>query len=252
MKKRLFITAAVCAAALAMTACGAGSNNETTAQETAEAVTEAASSESKVEILETETDAEQEDITANYFTDKPVKGFGTVVEVNEERGDIMMFVPFDEAISGENRGEQGPIESGKQETADGQDIIFHTIDGVPFVDAETGLPLGIGDIEVGSKAYVWSNGIMTMSLPGQTSMQAMVVGTEDALKDVEYVVAAEVKYNQADNICEITDQNGGKWAASATTEIVPFKTRQIVTLDDIQKGSRMMIWDNGSRIVLFN
>lgn len=257
MKRKVIITTALCAAMAAMlAACGSAGNKETAAQQTTETATEAVTdgaSESDAEETDIETDSEEE-IAAEemYFTDRPVKQFGTVVEVDTEREDIMLFVPFD-GITGENGAvEAGPSVPGEQNTEDGQDVIFHTIPGVPFVDAETGLPVGIGEIETGSKVYAWSNGIMTMSIPGQTSLQAMVIGSEEAINNVEYVVAAEVKYNETNKVCEITDQNGGKWTASSATEITPFKTRQMVSLSDIQKGSRMMIWNNASKIVLFN
>ena len=40
----------------------------------------------------------------------------------------------------------------------------------------------------------------------------------------------------------ITDQDGNKWSASAEkTEVTPYLTRNIVTLDDIKEGTRIVV-----------
>ena len=241
MKRKMFIIAAACALALSVTACGAGSASETEAKtETAEAETteaeteEETESESEGETLarfpegeeapEGEADADSID---NYFTDQPVMMYGSITSIDDESGDFTLNV-------------EG-----------GQETVFHTQSFVPVVDAVSGLPVSMSDLEEGDFVYAWASNAMTMSLPPQTSLQALIVNVPEDAGAPSYVVVTDATYDvdYTGNL-EITDQDGNVWSANEDTEVSPFKTRNIVTLDDITEGSRLIIWDNCSKIVI--
>lgn len=171
-----------------------------------------------------------------YYVPNPVSHFGTILSADTESGDISINV----------------IQTTESGELFEQEVIFHSISSVPIVDAMTGLPVGISELTEGQTVYAWSSQAMTMSIPAQTSLQAMVVNVPEDAGSPAYVVAAEAEYDEAKGSLSITDQDGNTYTAiDGEADIQPFKTRNIVTLKDVTAGSRLMIWDNVTKIVLF-
>lgn len=80
---------------------------------------------------------------------------------------------------------------------------------------------------------------MTMSLPPQTTAQVIIVNVPEDASAPMYVIAKEVS-RDGDAVI-ITDQDGVKWRADADSQVSPYLTRNIVTLEDIEAGTRMII-----------
>lgn len=199
-----------------------------------------------------EDNADDEDDTR--FTDtQPVRKWGTIQSVDTESGDIVI-------LSNETyTDEDGNVQDTQEE------IVFHTAQGVPIIDAVSGLPVQLSDIKIGETVYAWAGQAMTMSIPAQTSLQAMVVNIPADYAAPQYVAIQKVEKSEDGSSLVITDQDGNRWQVSEEhTELTPYLTRQMISLMDIEEGRFCMIWPNAAapaidpplyiadKLVLFN
>lgn len=188
-----------------------------------------------------------------FTDDNPIKKWGYIASADETTRRIVLN--SNESYTDEN----GMVYDSVMET------VLNVADGVPVIDAVSGMPVAYSDINMSSPAYVWTSQIMTLSLPPQTAAQAVVVNVPADYQAPSYVVVKELTIADTNGSASITitDQDGNKWYASADeAEVTPYLTRNIVTINDIAVGSRCMIWGsaanendsteyNARRIMLF-
>lgn len=130
------------------------------------------------------------------------------------------------------------------------EVVVHLPEGVPCVDAVTGLPMDMGKVKDGDTLYAWVGNAMTMSLPPQTSA-LIVVGSIPA----DYKVPEFYKITGTDKTVmpaiypapERTEVNlpvagGETLAIPVSAQLTPWLTRQIVTVDDLVPGSQILVW----------
>lgn len=138
------------------------------------------------------------------------------------------------------------------ETDPNREIVVHVGDA-PVVDAVTGLPLADSEIKDGDTVCAWVGPAMAMSLPPQAS--AMVVL---AHIPADYAVPEYYEITGGDHTATIaiypapprTAVNlpyagGGKIGLlyiPLTAQISPWLTKQIVTVDDLVPGTRILAW----------
>ena len=181
----------------------------------------------------------------------PVRKTGTIEAVDSESGDITFL--SHEILTNED----GTTE----ETED--TYILHTADGVPVIDASTGLPLALEELKKGDAVTLWISQATTMSLPPQSALQALVANVPEDAAAPFYVSVKKVE--QTETGITVTDQDGNQFQIAADTEITPYLTRQAVRLDDVQEGrfcliypgdivldSEPPIYPNVEKVILFN
>ena len=174
------------------------------------------------------TEQEQQDGTVS---EAPVKISGVIQEVGEDT--LTVDNQSENAVSGE---------------------IILTIDPAytVLVDAQTGLPVQLADVSEGSfEAYLGP--VMTMSLPPQTMQYVVVVNIPEDATAPQYAVASgELVMEDEYAVLEATD--GRTYTIPEDVEIVPFRTRNIVTLQDLTAGRACLIWldenETAEKIVL--
>lgn len=234
---RTTVAAALIASAAAMTGCGRTQDKNASESSDATVIESEAdgaehSAESVVTILETESSEDADEAASDdYFSENPLGKAGTVNNVNAAEGtvEIETFV---------SDGTDGTASSDTTEP-----IIFHAPDGVPIIDAVSGNPVGLDEIKEGSFVYAWMGDTMTMSLPAQTGLQAMVVNIPADAAAPVYTVVKSIDWSKDDSTLTITGSDGSKWTAvNDKTQAVPYRTKQIVKLSDIKPGSRIMVW----------
>jgi hypothetical protein len=96
---------------------------------------------------------------------------------------------------------------------------------------------------------------MTMSLPPQAMPYVVIVNTPEGETAAEYVIAADsIKEKDGQKVLEGKD--GTEYTLSEEVSIIPFLTKQMVRLEDIEGESECLVWMNEEekvdRIVLFN
>lgn len=129
----------------------------------------------------------------------------------------------------------------------GEMILTIDPDSTYIIDATTGLPVDLANIQVGSfEAYL--SDVMTMSLPPQCTPTMVLVNVKENAP--KYVISAV-------NLSEISDDNtsmelkgvdGSSYTIDKDVDIVPYLTKNIVKLEDIVDGTECLVWqdDNGT------
>ena len=237
MKKRfdkaMILTMAAVLSASALSACGTGAAETTAAQTTAsqtETVSGETGAETKAEEVETgeDTTAAQETGEAETYVElQPVSKWGYIADVDEASGDITF-----------NSNEFLVDEKGEYKDTTNEIILKTT--NTPVLDGTTLAPVALSEIDTAQPVYVWTAQAMTMSIPPQTAAQILIVNVPQDASAPMYVVAQQVDAKEDGSIV-ITDQDGVTWRADADTEVTPYLTRNIVTLEDIHEGTRLVV-----------
>ena len=223
MKKRfdkaMILTMAAVLSASALSACGTGAAETKAAQTTAarpETVSGETGEETKAEEAET------------YVELQPVSKWGYIADVDEASGDITF-----------NSNELLVDENGEYKDTTSE-IILKTTANTPVLDGTTLAPVAMSEIDTAQPVYVWTAQAMTMSIPPQTVAQILIVNVPQDASAPMYVVAQQVETKEDGSIV-IMDQDGVTWRADAGTEVMPYLTRNIVTLEDIHEGTRLVV-----------
>ena len=140
------------------------------------------------------------------------KAFGTVQEVNAQENYIMV------------------------QTA--EDTIRFNVDGSTWLmDGQNGIPVALADLE-GKEVAVSHSMAMTMSLPAQSYAYAVIV------KGAEMPNFAVIEaVTETEDGIRLTTENGGMWVTVAKdAQVSPFRTRNIVTVQDLQPGAQVVLY----------
>ena len=148
-----------------------------------------------------------------------------------------------------------------------REIILHLSDTAPVVDAVTGLPVD-RELRDGEVIYAWVGPAMTLSLPPHAAAEVVVANIPEDFGAPQYDQVARIK--QTGSI-----SRDGPWTAvevavtsglglaleepglriTVQAELLPWKTRQIVQLEDLRPGSQFLAWMDSdgqvTRVLLF-
>ena len=197
---------------------------ESEGSETESSSSEVSESEVSLEPMgETEEAAEEE----SYIDMQPVAKWGYIASIDEEEHRINFS--SNEYVVDEDGNYSDTV----------TEIVLNVPESTPVLDAKTLLPVALSDIDTSAPVYVWTSMAMTMSLPPQTTAQVIIVNVPEDASAPMYVIAKDVE--KTDDGIIITDQDGVKWRADADTQVSPYLTRNIVTLEDVAVGTRCIV-----------
>lgn len=136
------------------------------------------------------------------------------------------------------------------------EMVLHISDETTKVlDAVGGLPISLEDIKEGEVIYAYIGQAMTMSLPPQTTAEMIIGNIPADYKVPEFVTVQSMTWNE-DTSWTLVAANGTTYHIPGDTPIVPYLTRQMVTLESVTEGREVLIWsdaeNNGQKLVLFN
>ena len=118
----------------------------------------------------------------------------------------------------------------------------------------SGYPLEAEELQAGETVYVYIGPAMTMSLPPQTTGEVVIGKIPADQKAPEYITAVSMTAN-ADGSWTLVSAAGKEYAVSADCRIMPYLTRQIVSLEDVEQGSNLLVWSDdqnqAQKLVLF-
>ncbi len=104
-----------------------------------------------------------------------------------------------------------------------------------------GTPISLADIKAGDTLRVYHSAMTTRSLPPQTTALAVILMEDDAVIPPLYLVAGDI--TKTEEGLEISSDDGSYLVRpTKDTEVVPYKTRNIVTAADIKKGNAFLAW----------
>jgi len=198
-----------------------------------------AQSESGNEVSEEKSDKESDPKDAEFLEEPgladltlPLKVWGTITEVSES------------TMTVDNQSEN---------SSTGEMIFNIDPEGTLVLDAVTGFPVGLKDVQLGDfEAYLGP--AMTMSLPPQTTPYVVIVNLVEDAAVPQYVISAGA-VEEKDGSRVLHTKDGAEYTLAEEVEILPYLTRNIVTLEDIEEDSKCLLWMNTDgmveKIVLF-
>ena len=126
------------------------------------------------------------------------------------------------------------------ETADENVIQFNYDENTYVIDAETVTPVAIADRK-NDDVIVYHSTAMTRSLPPQSYAYSIIANVENEMGNPVYAVVEDVE--KTENGLKITT-NGGFIVVTISNEaeVAPYRTKNIVTLEDITVNSKVLVW----------
>lgn len=131
-----------------------------------------------------------------------------------------------------------------------RETVVHLAETTPVVDAVSGLPMEISKIKDGDTVYAWVGPAMSMSLPPQASASVVVANVPaDAavpqyyeITGLDQTVTIAVYPAPPRTEVNLPVAGGGTLRIPVTAQVSPWLTKQIVTVDGLTPGSRILVW----------
>ncbi len=236
MKKNIILfTAGLAASVMLMNGCASqasassqttGAEVQTEAEAPEEEQTEA--EEKQTEMEEKQTEAEEKQIEAA----DEMRIWGTVLEAEDGR------------ITVDNES---------QVSSQGEIILNISPESTYVLDGENGYPVDLEQVEPGYfEAYLGP--VMSASLPPQNTPEMVIVNVPEGAAAPRYITA-DGAVEEKDGISVLKAVEGTEYPITADAQVLPYLTKNIVGLNDIEEGSRCLVWMNeeGSveKLVLF-
>ncbi len=134
------------------------------------------------------------------------------------------------------------------------EVIINISGDTLILDGEDGYPLEAKELKAGDTVYAYIGPAMTMSLPPQTTGEVIIGQVPADAKAPEYITVKTMTAN-TDGSFTLISTAGPKYTVDAECRIMPYLTRQIVSLEDVEKGSNLLVWSNdqnqAQKLVLF-
>ena len=126
-------------------------------------------------------------------------------------------------------------------SSEGEIILMIDPDHTYLLDAATGLPVEVKDVQVGSSFEAYLGDAMTMSLPPQNTPDIVFVNIPEDIAMPVYAVAAEDP-TETNGIWTLKATDGTVYEVTEDAQVVPYLTKNIVKMQDVQKGTACAIW----------
>ncbi len=143
----------------------------------------------------------------------------------------------------------------RSENACRGELILH-LDGerTKVLDGENGYPVELTEVEVDDAVFAYIGQTMTLSLPAQVTAEIVFCDLPDSLRVPEFVTVTQME-QQSDGSYLMTTDTDQQYLVPENCEILPYLTRNLVTLADVQPDSTCMVWCDerltAKKIVLF-
>ena len=150
-------------------------------------------------------------------------------------------------------------------TNDNPDVIHNEIivrisEDTPIVDASTGESMYASDLQDGSTIYTWLGNAMTLSLPPQANAILVVANIPEGSEAPQFyqIIEADYTYDATDSsitAAALKFSDGSELEVSKDAVLVPYMTKNIVTMDSLIPGTRILVWndadENIEKIMVF-
>lgn len=147
------------------------------------------------------------------------------------------------------------IDSQADQGYQGEVILNVSQESTYVLDAVSGFPIELSDIKDGDTIYAYIGPAMTMSLPPMTNATMIFANVPADFKVPDYVTVKSVVTDAASSQSVLTAMDGTEYTLADDCGIVPYLTRNIVTLDDLTQGRKAVVWSDGentaTRIMVF-
>ena len=126
-------------------------------------------------------------------------------------------------------------------TEDGKELQLNLDAMTLVVNNETGVPATMDEIKAGAKVFVYYSPAMTRSLPPQSACELILVNVGDKTPASLHEVGTVNR--EKDGKTAITTAAGDMVIrVDGKTAMIALKTKNVVTTDDLTKGTRFLAW----------
>lgn len=135
-----------------------------------------------------------------------------------------------------------------------QEIILNLSPESRILNAVSGDPEAVGQIQEGEFIYADISPVMTMSLPPMTNAFTVLCKIPADYQVPEYITVASMSINSDGKTGILTSDTGKQYRITEQSNLFPYLTRNIVTVHDLTKGRNCLVWstDHGiSKIMVF-
>jgi len=136
--------------------------------------------------------------------------------------------------------EEGIVESVLVNVGENEELQLNISSEDTVIVDTNGMPVGFETLTAGTEVYAAHSMAQTLSIPPQSAALAIVILKENEIYP-KYMEIKEISEADGKTAFESTDGNY-LIAFDDTTEIVPYKTRNIVTSADLKEGSKVLVW----------
>ena len=126
-------------------------------------------------------------------------------------------------------------------SSEGEIILMIDPDHTYLLDASTGLPVDVKDVQAGDSFEAYLGDAMTMSLPPQNTPDIVFVNVPEDIAMPSYAVAEEDP-TETNGIWTLKATDGTVYEVTEDAQVVPYLTKNIVKMQDVQKGTACAIW----------
>ena len=124
---------------------------------------------------------------------------------------------------------------------------------VPCLDAVSGDPVDLGSLKDGDLIYAWVGPAMTLSLPPQATALLILtnIPADYAVPQFYEIVSVTpqamiaIYPPPALTWTEVTAAGGTVLTITDQAELTPYRTKNIVRLEDLIPGTRILVWSDG-------
>ncbi len=136
----------------------------------------------------------------------------------------------------------------------GEMILSIEEEGTRILDAENGYPVELSELSEEEAVFAYIGSTAALSEPPMVSASLILCEIPDDLRIPDYVHVVAME-EQPDGSYLLTGDNEIQYLVPQECETLPYLTRNVVTLQDIQEGKECLIWSDEKRtaqkIVLF-
>ncbi|MBE5040829.1 stalk domain-containing protein [Ructibacterium gallinarum] len=122
------------------------------------------------------------------------------------------------------------------------EYIMNVSEETVWIDSENVTAFNPADLKENERVYVFHSPAVTASLPPQSAAIAVVRNIPQDAGCAMYHVVDKVTQAEDGSLQILTDNGGLILSADEKTDVVSYLTKNIVTLEDIQEGTRIMAW----------
>ena len=123
-----------------------------------------------------------------------------------------------------------------------------------ILDGENRYPVEVSELNEEEAVYVYIEPAAALSEPPIVNASLILCKIPDDLRIPDYVHVTDME-EQTDGSYLLSADNGIQYAVAKDCEILPYLTRNVVMLQDVQAGSSCLVWSDERRaaqkIVLF-
>ena len=124
----------------------------------------------------------------------------------------------------------------------GQEFIINVSEETRILDAVNGYPVSLDALTSGETIYAYISPAMTLSLPPMSHGEMILCSIPADFKVPDYITVDALTVAGDGVSGTIRADNQTTYTVQSDTQILPYLTRNIVTLQDLVKGRKCLVW----------